>query len=739
MKTKINKSLVHPKDMRAEEKLVLMEQEYLSFQRELYIIKNSYSWRMIMKYYNFLEKYSFLKPIIVSLKKSIKKFMDFKKKFREFLTSERYNPYSFLTFLKDIDVHVIQEDFDPEKIKTKFSLITTIFNESDNILNFLADIENQTLTPNEVILVDGGSTDNTIKVVEKFMKKTTLNIKFFRGSVLNIAEGRNKGLRHAKNEIIVFTDAGCKIDKCFCQNLVGTAEKYPDTDLVGGIYYSKRKNRFSKYYVADFKKGVYWKNFLPSSRSLLIKKSISQKINHYPEYLSKTGEDTLYDVNYRKVSKRWVFNLNAFVLWSSPANKLKSLLLTRRYSKGDGESGLGDFSFYQNLIKSLHGKRLLLSSQKQARLQGYLEGRMERSMIEIKKRKIKGVVLMFAGVPLTDSGGGQRCSQLTMEFIRNGYKVIYINLYPSYEPPQVQFFDIDITLLELYQIDDFSLEDFVQRYKGILNRSFCLMEFPHIKFLELIKSLKKENVKIIYDYIDNWQSSLGSIWYSADIDQKLLHESDYVVASAKTLQEELFSRYKEKSIALVPNAVNTNLFKPNLAYRKPLDLMISKPIVMYIGAMWGEWFDWNLVEFCLKKNKDYNFVFIGGIPEDKEHFYTSIFSNIFFLGLKQQKDLPAYLAYASVCIIPFKNDHITKYVNPLKVYEYLAMHKPVVTSDMEELRGLPYVFCAKNKTEFLDNIDIAMKKKIDIKQIDTFVKNNNWESRVKKILKTIKN
>lgn len=738
MKRRINKSLVRPNDMRAEDKLILMEQEYISFQRELYIIKNSYSWGMITKYYNLLERKPSLKKPVSLLKMMIKNTMNFKKNVRKFLALERYNPYSFLTFLKDIDVRVIQEDFDPKKIKTEFALITTIYNESDNILNFLKDIESQTLIPNEVVIVDGGSTDDTIKIVEKFIKKTNLKIKFLKGQRLNIAEGRNKGLKNAKYEIIVFTDAGCRIDKCFCQNLVGTIDKYPDADLVGGIYYPRKKNRFAKYYIANFKKGIYWKNFLPSSRSLLVRKRISEQVNHYPEYLSMTGEDTLYDVNYRKASRKWIINLNAFVFWNSPANKSKALQLTKRYSKGDGESGLGDFVSYHNLIKVFNKKPISLNAQNKARLQGYLEGRDTRSAIEIKKRKIKGVVLMFAGVPFTDSGGGQRCSQLTMEFIRNGYKVVYINLYPSYEPPQVQFFDIDVTLLELYQIDDFSIPDFISRYKEILNKSFCLMEFPHIKFLELVKSLKKEKVKIIYDYIDNWQSSLGSVWYSADIDQQLLDESDYVIASAKTLQEELYSRHNDKKIGLVANAVNTNLFKPQGQYRKPMDLVISKPIIMYVGAMWGEWFDWKLVEFCLKKGKYWNFVFIGGIPEDKEHSYNSKFPNLFFLGLKQQKDLPSYLAYASVCIIPFRNDHITKYVNPLKVYEYLAMHKPVVTSDMEELRDLPYVFCSKTKADFFNNINIAIKKKIDEKLIDTFTRKNNWSSRVNKILKIIK-
>jgi glycosyltransferase involved in cell wall biosynthesis len=61
--------------------------------------------------------------------------------------------------------------------------------------------------------------------------------------------------------------------------------------------------------------------------------------------------------------------------------------------------------------------------------------------------------------------------------------------------------------------------------------------------------------------------------------------------------------------------------------------------------------------------------------------------NIHFLGLKKQIDLPSYLYYSDYAILPFKTDEIGKYVSPLKLFEYIAMNKPVISTMLDDIIG----------------------------------------------------
>ena len=87
------------------------------------------------------------------------------------------------------------------------SLITTVKNEEQSIGDFLSSIACQTTVPDEVVIVDGGSTDNTTSLIRNFKG---LNIRCIEQRS-NIASGRNLAIRNAQHEIIAVTDAGCRL------------------------------------------------------------------------------------------------------------------------------------------------------------------------------------------------------------------------------------------------------------------------------------------------------------------------------------------------------------------------------------------------------------------------------------------------------------------------------------------------------------------------------------------------
>lgn len=88
-------------------------------------------------------------------------------------------------------------------------------------------------------------------------------------------------------------------------------------------------------------------------------------------------------------------------------------------------------------------------------------------------------------------------------------------------------------------------------------------------------------------------------------------------------------------------------------------------------------------------------------------------------------------------MIPFKTNKLTEGVNPLKIYEYLAMGLPVVSTDILELRNMPNVFMSKNKSDFLNNINIALNTRINIDNINNWLEKNTWNARIDKLLELV--
>jgi hypothetical protein len=125
-----------------------------------------------------------------------------------------------------------------------------------------------------------------------------------------------------------------------------------------------------------------------------------------------------------------------------------------------------------------------------------------------------------------------------------------------------------------------------------------------------------------------------------------------------------------------------------------------------------------------------NFVLIG----DYHNQCPKLLPNLYFLGLKPQALLPSYLAHCDVTFIPWKTNAITRATSPLKLYEYLAMHKPVVSPDLPHLHNIPYVFLCANRLEYVDHIQRALRVKLDTNKVDEFICQNSWQARVDQII-----
>lgn len=225
----------------------------------------------------------------------------------------------------------------------KVSLICTLKNEEPSITEFLDSLLYQSRPPNEIIIVDGGSTDRTTEIIKSYIENGA-QIKLIIKSGANIAEGRNIAIRNAKYDIIASTDAGCKLDNTWLQNLVKPFKEDPTVDVVSGWYEADTKNDFEKCVVELTypKLENVEKNsdeFLPSSRSIAYKKICWDKIGGYPEWLY-TAEDTLFDIKLKKNGYKFFFASNAIVRWNVRPTIRSILKQYYLYARGDGHANL---------------------------------------------------------------------------------------------------------------------------------------------------------------------------------------------------------------------------------------------------------------------------------------------------------------------------------------------------------------------------------------------------------------
>jgi hypothetical protein len=115
--------------------------------------------------------------------------------------------------------------------------------------------------------------------------------------------------------------------------------------------------------------------------------------------------------------------------------------------------------------------------------------------------------------------------------------------------------------------------------------------------------------------------------------------------------------------------------------------------------------------------------------------------NVKHLGEIPYKDLPAYIAAADVCLMPFIKTPHTQVVNPGKLYLYLAAGKPVVSTAVSpELRALQgVIFLAETAETFSAQINSALAAaKIQVEERRRFAAANDWGEKTNEMIALIK-
>lgn len=215
--------------------------------------------------------------------------------------------------------------------KLDISLVIPIKNESDSIIQLLESISKQTFQPKEIILVDGGSTDNTVELIRKATKDNH-RIKLLTVSQATPGKGRNIGIEKAESQWVALTDAGICLDKDWLKNLAIAADSSNCPDIVYGNFSPIISSNFEKCaaisYVPALRENSVRSN---SVASMLLKKKVWEQVEGFPDL--RAAEDLMFMEKAQKLGFIADQATNAQVFWQLRPNLTSTFQKFTLYSK----------------------------------------------------------------------------------------------------------------------------------------------------------------------------------------------------------------------------------------------------------------------------------------------------------------------------------------------------------------------------------------------------------------------
>jgi GT2 family glycosyltransferase/glycosyltransferase involved in cell wall biosynthesis len=263
-----------------------------------------------------------------------------------------------------------------------------------------------------------------------------------------------------------------------------------------------------------------------------------------------------------------------------------------------------------------------------------------------------------------------------------------------------------------------------------------LINYP--RFQPIAKRLRERcGWKIASDCLDD-QRALAGMYQTVlfTYEDWLVEHADLSITSSVVLQEKLHTRPS----TLLHNAADYDLFSSaeSMGYLAHL----KKPVVGFFGAL-ADWIDMGLVHAAAEHFPEWTFVFIGPhtfsqSAVEVEWLRATHLPNIVVIPQMDLRMLSMHLADFDVCTMPFLDITVTRSMNPVKLYEYLAAGKPVVCRDLPEVRHLMedgaqgLISLYTTQKEFFEQLQTALAGDSDELRARrrAFAKGNDWGDRV---------
>ena len=240
---------------------------------------------------------------------------------------------------------------------------------------------------------------------------------------------------------------------------------------------------------------------------------------------------------------------------------------------------------------------------------------------------------------------------------------------------------------------------------------------------------------ICYDYMDSLE-----LYGFKERHARLVKKSDIVFTTANQLKKELYNMF-QKDAVLVSNGVDPDFFRDKSQVK--IDFNKKNKVVGYVGAVY-DWIDLDMIYNAARSLNHIDFVFIGPMtPLNQEKAKDpNKPTNVYFFGQKNYEMVPAYVNMFDVAIIPFQSGDVALTTDPIKVYEYFALGKPVVATAVKQLERFndgQVLKMAENTEEFINSLEFFFENdNIQWQEARKDIsEQNSWMEKSRQILESI--
>ena len=215
---------------------------------------------------------------------------------------------------------------------------------------------------------------------------------------------------------------------------------------------------------------------------------------------------------------------------------------------------------------------------------------------------------------------------------------------------------------------------------------------------------------------------------------------------------------KEKNVEYFPLGFNPQVFKPMIKDQQlahDLGISDNDKVILFVGTIYEFSGLENIIqnfEIIKSKIKDIKFLIVGG----GESFgkikslvnKKNLKSDVILTNFKPQHEIPKFISLADVCINSFEINKITDSIIPIKILEYLACGKPVLSTPLKGTIALlpkedfgiiysPYDSFVENLSDLLANTEKL--EELGNKGLDYVIKNHDWNILTDSLLKKFEN
>jgi len=281
----------------------------------------------------------------------------------------------------------------------------------------------------------------------------------------------------------------------------------------------------------------------------------------------------------------------------------------------------------------------------------------------------------------------------------------------------------------------------------IKHRSVPVLWIYYPSLVGIIKYLPFPK-KIVYDIVDFYSSPDPEINNTLRQQKKyLLQKSQLITAISQSLIESYKKIFPSAPIYLVPQGYNLIKNKKKLS-AKILNISKTHPKIGYIGAI-NNRLDFKLLLNLISDTPRYSYIFVGPVSKDNNvqskpliALTTKLFTlpNAFHIDKVEKTKISSWIEFFDICIIPYDTkDEFNRLCYPMKLFEYFACGKPVLSTSITELKRFPNLVYIGNSAgswkKHLKKLISQPWPKDKQAKANNLAQKNSWGNKVDEVLK----